>query len=128
MAVVRQYIRKQVQADGEAEVPRMEIDQIVRACRWNVIKQLLGKVSVGINEADTMSSRNVLHDQIPQEGRLSRARLADDVEVLSPVSGGDPESHWVAPAVSFAYDDMVVWVHDTKASRHSCNPEGSCVV
>ena len=72
MPLVPGNISKQVQGDGEFQVRRIEIYQVVGAPAGNVVQQFLGQVTVRINEADAVTQRDVLDNHIPQQRRLSR--------------------------------------------------------
>ena len=95
-----------VQSDGEFKVARIEIHQMIRPLGRNVVQQFLGQVAVRVNDADAMSKRDVLQNQIPQQGRFAGAGFADDVDVLPLVHGGNAKRLGIAPAIA---SPIVMW-------------------
>ena len=75
------------------QVARIEILQMIRPLRRDVVQQFLGQVAVRVNHPDAMPQRDVLQDQVSQQGGFSRAGFTDDVEVLPFVHGGNAKGH-----------------------------------
>ena len=93
---------------------------MIRPLRRDVVHQFFGQVAVRINHPDAVAQRDVLEDQIPQQSGFSSAGLADNVEVLPFVHGGNAKGLGIAPARLLANDDVGVWmIHGAKTSRHS---------
>ena len=66
-----------------------------------------------------MPQRDVLQDQIPQQGGFASAGFPDDVEVLPFVHGGNAKGLGIAPVGLLADDDVRgVVIHGAKTSRH----------
>src|SRR5439155_8515338 len=78
VSVVWRDIGQHVQADGKFNITRIEIHQMIGACRRNVVQQFLGQIAVWIDEANTVSKGDVLDDEIAQKGCLAGARFSDD--------------------------------------------------
>jgi hypothetical protein len=116
--LVRCDVGERVESDGEVEVAGVEIDKVIRTTRRDAIEQFFGKVAVGINEPDAVSGGDVLHDEVAQQSRFSRAGFADEVEVMPLVGSRNAEGNFVPPAVPVA-DVGEMLVHGAVASRHS---------
>ena len=115
---IRGHIGKQIEADGEVNITRIEIHHIIRSVRWNVVQQFLRQVSVRINQTNTMSKGDMLEDEIAQKRRFPGTRLSDDVYVLPLVCGRYAKGPRTAPVLSFPYGDVRFIIHDSKTSRH----------
>ena len=126
MPVIRPNIRQQIQADGEFKVAGIEIDEMVGASRRNMIQQILGQITMRINQADTVTQRDVLQNEVPQQCRLSRTRLANQIKVLALVGRRNAEGPRIAPTVTVTDDDVWFVAHGSKTNRHSCHPESRC--
>ena len=120
MPVIRRHIADDVQSDGEFQVARIEIHQMIRPLRRDVVQQFLGQVAVRVNDANAVSKGDVLQDQVPQQRRFAGAGFADDVDVLALVHGGNAKGLGFAPAMTFADCDVLV-VHGARTSRHPCH-------
>lgn len=121
VAVVRRDVRQDVQADGELQVGRVEVHEVVGPLRRDVVQDLIREVAVRVDEADAVPEGDVLHDHVMQEGRLAAARLADDVDVLPLVGDEDAESLGPAPALALPDCDLAV-AHGPGTSRHPLRP------
>ena len=86
----------------------------------NVVQQFLGQVSVRINDANAVSKGDVLQNQIAQQCGFAGTGLADDVDVLALVNGGNAKGLGIAPAMTFADCDGFV-IHGARISRHPCH-------
>jgi hypothetical protein len=124
--VVRLDIGKDVHADGVFKIAWVEIREMVSPLRWNVVQQFFGQVTVRINHANAMPERNVLDDQISQKGSLAGAGLSNDIYMLSLILNGNAKTLGITPAFALSNDDAWVVFHDSKTSRHFCNPEIPC--
>ena len=82
---------------------------MIRPLGRDVVQQFLGQVAVRVNDPDAMPQRDVLQNQVSQQGGFSRAGLADDVEVLPFIHGGNAKGLGIAPAGLLADDDVGVW-------------------
>ncbi len=88
--------------DGEFEVARIEIYQMIGPPGRNVVQQFLGQIAVGVNDPDSMSKGDVLDDQVPQEGGLAGTGFSDDVDVLALIRGRYAKRLRLPPAVTFS--------------------------
>jgi len=68
-----------IQADGKFQVARIEIHQMIRPLWRDVVQQFFSQVAVWVNDPDPMPQRDVLQNQISQQGGLSSAGFTDDV-------------------------------------------------
>ena len=118
MPFILRHVRQQIQGDGEFQVGRIEIDQVVGAPAGNVVQQFLGQVAVRVNQADTVPERDVLDNHVPQQGCLSRTRFTDDVNVLPQIRQGNPEGNLLSPVLAHT-DKMVSWFMVAEFNRHS---------
>src|ERR1039458_3247208 len=108
-----------IQSDGEFQIARIEIYQMIRPLGRDVVQQFLGQIAVRVYDPNAVPERDVLQDQVSQQGGFSRAGLADDVEVLPFVHGGNAKGLGIAPAGLLADDDVRgLVVHGAKTSRH----------
>ena len=120
--VIGGYRADDVQSDGEFQVARIEIHQMIRPLRRDVVQKFFGQVAVRVNDTNTVAQRDVLQNQIPQQGGFSSAGFADDIEVLPFVHGGNAKGLGFAPAGLLANNDVgVLMIHGAKTSRHSMN-------
>ena len=93
---------KQVQADGEVMIDRVEIGHVIGSPSRNVVEEFVGKVAVRINQCDPMSGFNVLNDHVSEEGRLSGARFADHIQVMPSILTFKTEGMIVTPDIAFS--------------------------
>jgi hypothetical protein len=108
-----------IQSDGEFQIARIEIYQMIRPLGRDVVQQFLGQIAVRVYDPNAVPERDVLQDQVSQQGGFSRAGLADDVEVLPFVHGGNAKGLGIAPAGLLTDDDVRgLVVHGAKTSRH----------
>jgi len=119
VAAIRWDIREHVQSDGKLKITGIEICQVVGSVWWNVVQQFFGQIAVGINDTDSMSERDVLNDEIPQESRLAGPSFSDDVNVLTLINGRYAKRPRVAPNFALSDDDVWFVIHGSKTSRHS---------
>jgi hypothetical protein len=119
MPAVRRHIGKDIQANGEFEITRIEIYQVIRPSRRNVVQQFLSQVAVRVNHPDAMSKSDMLDDHIPQQCGLAGASFADDVDVLPLVGDQYAKRLGITPAFAFPDGDEWLVVHGSKTSRHS---------
>ena len=80
-----------VEANGGDSVCRVEEHHVAAILREGGGHRC-GQVTVRVNHADAAASIDVLEDHVPKEGRLARARLAHDVDMLTAVSVCDAEA------------------------------------
>ena len=106
MAVIWCHRADDIQADGEFQITRIKIHEMIRPLRRDVVQQFLGQFAVRVNDPDAMSQRDVLQYQVPQQCGFSSAGFADDVEVLSFINGGNAKGLGIAPAWFLADDDV----------------------
>jgi hypothetical protein len=118
--VIGSDVGKRVQSDGEFDVPRVEIHEMIGPLRRDVVQQFLRQIAVRIDDADAMAERYVLQDEVAEQRGLAGAGLADDVEVLALVHGGHAERPGVAPALPFADGYALVVAHGAGISPQSC--------
>jgi hypothetical protein len=123
VAAIRVDVRQNVQADGEFQIARIEIYQVIGPPGRNVVQQLFGQVAVGVNDANSMSKGDVLDDQVPQERRFARTGFPNDVDVLPLVGGRYAKRLRLPPAVTFTNHNVRLVIHGSKTSRHSCHRE-----
>ena len=90
-------IREGVEANGELKVRRVKIDQIIRPAWRIMIQQVFGKIPMGINHRHSVPPVDVLDDEFPQQGCLSRIRLPDNVAMMPGIRGMDAEGNFTAP-------------------------------
>ena len=45
-------------------VAGVEVNEIIRAVRWQMVEQVFGKVAVRINQRDAMPAHDVLEDEV----------------------------------------------------------------
>ena len=83
---------------------------MIRPLRRDVIQQFLGQIAVRVNDPDPMPQRDVLQNQISQQGGFSSAGFTDDVEMLPLIHGGNAKGLGIAPAKLLANDDVGVLV------------------
>jgi hypothetical protein len=119
VAAIRWDIGQHVQPDGKLKITRIEICQVVGTMRGDVVQQFLRQVAMRVDNPDSMSTSDVLNDQVPQERRLAGTSFSDDVNVLALVGGRYAKRPRVAP--SFSLSDYDIWfvIHGAKTSRHS---------
>src|ERR1039458_988166 len=123
MAAVRVDVRQHVQPDGEFEIARIEIYEVVGVPGWNVVQELLGQVAVGVDDANAVTKGDMLDDQVAQERGLAGPGFSDDVDVLSLVRDRYAKRLRLPPAVAFSDHDVWLVIHGSKTSRHSCHGE-----
>src|SRR5258705_190104 len=82
----------------------VEVQNIARTARRNVIEELQGEIAVPVGHVDTLSGLDVLEDHVPQKCGFARARLAHNVRVLAPVTATKSQGRFTAPA--FALPDL----------------------
>jgi hypothetical protein len=71
-----------------------------------------------------VSQRDVLQDEIPQQGRLAGTGFAKEIDVLALVRSGNTKRLGFTPAKLFTdADDWIRVVHGSKISRHSATTE-----
>lgn len=104
MPFVGWNVGDQIEADGEVEIARIEIHQVVGPVRGNAIEQFFGEVAVRIDQANPVASGEMLHDQIAEERRLSRAGFTDEVKMLALVEQGKADRLPAAPNLLCADD------------------------
>jgi hypothetical protein len=92
---------------------------MISAFRGDVVQEFFRQVTVRINDAYSMAHGDVLDDEIAEQCGLTRARLTDDVDVLSLVFSGYAKGQRASPHFAFPYDDVRFVVHGCKTSRHS---------
>jgi hypothetical protein len=103
--VIRRDIGEHIHTNGVFKITGIEIREMVGPFWRNVMQQFFSKIPVRVNNANPMPHRNVLDDEIPQEGSLAGARLSDDIYVLSLVLFGYAKTLGVTPAVAFSNND-----------------------
>src|SRR5574341_877788 len=85
MPAILRHVEKDVEADGKFPVARVEIHHVIRAATGNVVQNVMGKVAVRVDHAHTLSIFDVLKNEIPEEGRFSRTRFAQNIEMVATV-------------------------------------------
>jgi len=85
--VIRRNMGHQVHADGEIQVPWIEVAQVVRPGGRDVLEEFLGQIPMRVDEADAVAQRDVLEDQVPEQRTLAATGFADDVNMLALVNG-----------------------------------------
>lgn len=63
----------------------------------NVIEQIDGEIPVRVDHPHTPSDRDVLQDEMAQQGRLARAGLAHDEDVLPAIVMSETKRRFAAP-------------------------------
>ena len=91
---------------------------MISAPAGNVVQQFLGKITVRVDQTDPMPHGNVLNDHVTQEGGLSRAGFANDINVLAQIGNGNPEGNILSPSQAHA-DLNEILIHGCRFSRHS---------
>ena len=84
----------------------MEIDCLLGPHRRDVQEQFLRQITMRIDETDAMP----LLDEVAQERRLPRTRLADDVGVVAGISQIETKRQLSAPCLSHT-DVKIMLVH-----------------
>ena len=67
-------------------VRRIEVDDVVYPTPRHLVENRLSEIPMGIDERDTLPGFNILQNRIVEECRLTRAGLADDVDVVQSIS------------------------------------------
>ncbi len=119
VSVVLRDVRQEVQPDGKFQVARIEVAEVVGTGGWDVVQEVVGQVSMRVNEAHPIASGDVLDDEVLEQGRLPDTGLADDVDVLAGILPAKAKRLGAVPAVPLADDDGWFVLHGSKASRHS---------
>lgn len=65
MTVIGGYGADDIQADGKFQIARIEINQMIRPLRRDVIQQFFGEIAVRVNDPDAVPQRDVLQNQVP---------------------------------------------------------------
>ncbi len=107
-AVIGRDVCQWIEPDGELNVSGIEINEVIRPAGRNLAQQVLGKIAVGINDGDAVAPVDVLDDEVAKQGRLSRTRLSDDVEVMPGILWMDAEWNLTAPCEAMTDDEWVV--------------------
>lgn len=82
---------EQVETDGMFHVRRIEIGHILNPVTWHVVEQFIRQIAVRINYGNSVSSLDVLLNQVAKQGRFARPTFPDGVEVMSAVTMKKPE-------------------------------------
>src|SRR3989344_5016517 len=85
MPVFRMHIFHNIKRDGVRHIGRVEINHILYALFWNMIKQFLHGFPVRINKPDSVSSFNILRGHVFEHFRFPHSRLSDHVKVAAAV-------------------------------------------
>jgi hypothetical protein len=70
---------EKIEADRVIPIGRIEIDDIVGTPGRNMVKEVLGKIAMRIDDADPAAGLEVLDDEILQERGLARPCLSEAV-------------------------------------------------
>ena len=97
MPLVLRHVRQQIEGDGEFQVRRIKINQMIGSPARDVIQQFLGQIAVRVNQADAMPQRDVLDDHVSQHRGLAGTGFADDINVLPQIRQGNAERNGVPP-------------------------------
>ena len=65
MAFIGRDVCKQVHADGEIKIARVEIAEVVSALGWNVMQNVVGQVTMRVNECDAVPKSDMLYEHVP---------------------------------------------------------------
>jgi hypothetical protein len=76
---------KRVVPDHRLRVIWIDIDEFVSSFWWNEIGKLASEVSMRIKEGTAISAPDILFEQIPHGGGLSRPGLPDHIEMAEPI-------------------------------------------
>ncbi len=85
VALVLVVTLKEIQADGEFHVRRIENDNIANAMGGYPREDLFEHVAVRVNDAHTVSILNVREDHGLEQCCFSRSRLPDDIQMAPPI-------------------------------------------
>jgi hypothetical protein len=86
----------------------MEINHVISAATRNVVEEINGEIAMWVNDADAMSSLDVLEDKVPEERRLTGAGLAKHVQVLAAVGRGKAERLDASPSLPHTQAERVL--------------------
>ena len=89
--VVLWDVREGIKRNGVLAVRDVEVEHVLHALRWDVVKECLRVGAMGINEGKAVALGNVADDEIFEHGGLARASLAYHVEVVGAVSVSNTE-------------------------------------
>lgn len=118
MSQILRNSAKQIEANGKVRVRGIEIYNVIRARRGNVIKQILGEIAMRVNDAYAATRFNVLKNQIAKQRGFARTGLSKTVHVVATISARNPEGLFAAPHVSMTDVDNVS-VHGSGANGYS---------
>jgi hypothetical protein len=125
---IRWNICENVQARRKLQVGRIEIHQVIRPVRGDLIKQCFSQITMGVYDTDPVSFMNMLNDQIPEESSFAGTSFSQDVNMLTCAFLGDAKDLRITPAGTRADDDGFIVIHDAKTSRHSFHMDDPLVV
>lgn len=121
MPFLRGGLSEQIQPDGEIAVAGVKIDGLLRPVGWDVVEQLLRQIAMRVDETNAMALQDELEDEIAQQSGLSRARLANDIGMVTRIRHLKTERRFAAaPRLPHA-DVKVIVAHASQASRRSMN-------
>ena len=73
-----------------------------------MIQQVFGEIPVGIDHRHSVPSMDVLDDEVPQQGCLSRTRLPDNVAMMPGINRKDAEGNFTAPDGALTKNERIV--------------------
>jgi hypothetical protein len=120
VAYVPRHSAKEIEADWEVGIGRIEVNNIVRA-RWrNVVKQFFREIAVWIDDTYAFTGFDVLENEISQQRRLSASSFAEAVHMVPTVSARKTKRLFSSPHVSMTEIDNVVFAfHGSGANGYS---------
>ena len=63
-ASVGRDVSQEIHADGELEVARVEIDQVIGPSGRNVVEKFVRQIAVGINQSHAVPGGEMLNQQV----------------------------------------------------------------
>src|SRR4051812_14893895 len=94
---------------------------MISAPRRNAVQKVFGKIPVWIDQPHSVAQRDVLNNQVSEQGCFTRTGFANDIHVMAVIVGRNAKSAGVIPAGSLSNDDGRLVIHDCNISRYSTN-------
>src|SRR5437016_539089 len=114
MPFVRGDISEQVKPHRVLHISRIEVCHVFDAMARYVVKDVIRQIPVRINHSYTAPGLNVLKNEIAKQGCLAGARLADDVEMMPPVSMRKSKRQFLPPMFPQPQDTVFFALHIPK--------------
>lgn len=92
---------QRVEGDGVFDIRRVEVDDILYPALRHRIQDILGQVTVRVNQGQSVSISYVGDDHVFDQGGFPSTSLPNDVDMASPVLLLDPESLSDIPVIGY---------------------------